>query len=531
MAYWGEAMTDHPQIQVRRLIAADASLFREIRLEALKLSPEAFGSSFEQESTRSLGQFEETLRMSDVFGAFRDGDLVGMAGYRAQAGAKQAHKGYLWGMYVRPAARGGGVGRQLVQAVLAHARERVELVQLTVVAENQTAQQLYRSLGFVAYGHEVHSLKQGGRYYDEVLMAAALDPVSKEKTMPSTESSTISSHLAVRPDWLDKRREPAIEPDLPIVDPHHHLIDRPESGRYLLPDLLKDIGEGGHNVVATVYLEWLSMYRADGPAEMRPVGEIEFANGVAAMSASGSYGKPRVCAGIVGHADLPLGARVREVLEAMIVAGGGRFRGIRFIASTDPDQAQWGATAVRPKGLLLDRQVREGFAQLAPLGLSFDAWVYHPQLADLVDLARAYPATTIVLNHVGGPIGLGRYKGKRDAVFADWSARIRELAACPNVHVKLGGLGMRMFGFDVHEGELPPSSEQLATAWRPYIETCITAFGADRAMFESNFPVDKGSYGYGVFWNACKRLAQGASAAEKASLFHGTASRVYRLGL
>jgi predicted TIM-barrel fold metal-dependent hydrolase len=182
-------------------------------------------------------------------------------------------------------------------------------------------------------------------------------------------------------------------------------------------------------------------------------------------------------------------------------------------------------------GLLLDSRVREGFAQLAPLGLSFDAWVYHPQLGDLVDLARAFPATPIVLNHVGGPIGLGRYKGKRDAVFADWTARIRELAACPNVHVKLGGLGMRMFGFDVHEGEFPPSSEQLATAWRPYIETCISAFGPGRAMFESNFPVDKGSYGYGVFWNACKRLAQGASASEKADLFHGAASRFYRLGI
>ena len=175
--------------------------------------------------------------------------------------------------------------------------------------------------------------------------------------------------------------------------------------------------------------------------------------------------------------------------------------------------------------------MREGFAQLAPLGLSFDAWIYHPQLGDLVDLARAFPATKIVLNHVGGPIGLGRYKGKRDTVFADWSARIRELAACPNVHVKLGGLGMKMFGFDVHEGELPPSSEQLATAWRPYIETCIAAFGPSRAMFESNFPVDKGSYGYGVFWNACKRLAQGASAAEKADLFHDSASKFYRLGI
>ena len=346
----------------------------------------------------------------------------------------------------------------------------------------------------------------------------------------TTSASAISAHLAVRKDWLARRREEVLEPELAIVDPHHHLIDRPESGTYLLPDLLDDIASG-HKVVATVYLEWLSMYRAEGPEEMRPVGEIEFANGVAAMSASGGYGVPRVCSGIVGHADLMLGSRVAKVLEAMIAAGGGRFRGIRYIASSDPDQAQWGAMLTRPEGLLRDKRLREGFAQLAPLGLSFDAWVYHPQLGDVIDLARAFPQTPIVLNHVGGAIGLGRYKGKRDEVFADWSGRIRELAACPNVAVKLGGLGMKMFGFDVHEGELPPSSEQLATAWRPYIETCIAAFGPARAMFESNFPVDKGSYGYGVFWNACKRLAEGASAAEKADLFHNTASRFYRLGL
>jgi L-fuconolactonase len=346
----------------------------------------------------------------------------------------------------------------------------------------------------------------------------------------TTSASAISAHLAVRKDWLARRREEVLEPELAIVDPHHHLIDRPESGTYLLPDLLEDIASG-HKVVATVYLEWLSMYRAEGPEEMRPVGEIEFANGVAAMSASGGYGVPRVCSGIVGHADLMLGSRVAKVLEAMIAAGGGRFRGIRYIASSDPDQAQWGAMLTRPEGLLRDKRLREGFAQLAPLGLSFDAWVYHPQLGDVIDLARAFPQTPIVLNHVGGAIGLGRYKGKRDEVFADWSGRIRELAACPNVAVKLGGLGMKMFGFDVHEGELPPSSEQLATAWRPYIETCIAAFGPARAMFESNFPVDKGSYGSGVFWNACKRLAEGASAAEKADLFHNTASRFYRLGL
>jgi predicted TIM-barrel fold metal-dependent hydrolase len=184
----------------------------------------------------------------------------------------------------------------------------------------------------------------------------------------------------------------------------------------------------------------------------------------------------------------------------------------------------------RPEGLLMDKRVREGFARLAPLGLSFDAWMYHTQLGELVDLARAFPETQIVLDHVGGAIGLGRYAGKRDEVFAEWTARIRELAACPNVHAKLGGLGMRMFGFDLHTRELPPSSEELAAAWRPYIETCIAAFGPERAMFESNFPVDKSSCSYHVLWNAFKRIAGGCSAAEKQALFAGTATQFYRLG-
>jgi predicted TIM-barrel fold metal-dependent hydrolase len=346
----------------------------------------------------------------------------------------------------------------------------------------------------------------------------------------ASPAAATSPHLAVRQDWLGRRREEIIEPDLPIVDPHHHLVNRPETGRYLLPELLADIATG-HNITATVYLEWLSMYRADGPVELRPVGEVEFANGVAAMAASGTYGKTRVCAGIVGHADLALGAPVEMVLEAMIAAGGGgRFRGIRFITASHPDQAAWGSPIIRPEGLLRDPRVREGFARLGPLGLSFDAWMYHTQLSELVDLARAFPETPIVLDHVGGAIGLGPYAGKRDEVFAEWSARIRALAACPNVHVKLGGLGMRMFGFSLHTGELPPSSEELAAAWRPYIETCIAAFGPERAMFESNFPVDKGSCGYAALWNAFKRITAGYSAAEKATLFAGTATKFYRLG-
>src|SRR5438128_644234 len=347
--------------------------------------------------------------------------------------------------------------------------------------------------------------------------------------MPSDPMTALTPHLPVRSEWLALRREEILEPELPIVDPHHHLVDRANTGRYLLPELLADTGSG-QNITATVYLEWLSMYRAEGPIAMRPVGEVEFANGVAAISASGTYGKTRVCAGIVGYADLMLGAQVEPVLEAMIMAGGGRFRGIRYISASHPDEAARGSSVNRPAGLLINDKLREGFARLHPLGLSFDAWMYFTQLGELVDLARAFPATPIVLDHVGGAIGLGPYAGKRDEVFAAWSTRIRELAACPNVHIKLGGLGMRMFGFTLHTGELPPSSEELATAWRPYVETCIAAFGPEHAMFESNFPVDKGSCGYAVLWNAFKRIAAGCSAAEKAALFAGTAAKFYRLG-
>jgi L-fuconolactonase len=346
--------------------------------------------------------------------------------------------------------------------------------------------------------------------------------------MPSDPAIASTPHLPVREDWLALRQEAILEPDLPIVDPHHHLVDRANTGRYLLPELLADTGSG-HNITATVYLEWLSMYRTGGSIDMRPVGEVDFANGVAAMAASGLYGNTRVCAGIVGCADLMLGARVEPVLEAMIAAGGGRFRGIRYISASHPDEAARGSSINRPAGLLMNDKVREGFARLHPLGLSFDAWMYHTQLGELADLARAFPDTPIVLDHVGGPIGLGPYAGRRNEVFAAWRASIGELARCSNVHIKLGGLGMRLFGFDAQSGTLPPSSEELARLWRPYIETCIEAVGPSRAMFESNFPVDKGSGSYHVFWNAFKHLAAGCSASEKAALFSGTATRFYRL--
>ncbi len=340
-------------------------------------------------------------------------------------------------------------------------------------------------------------------------------------------TSTTSSYFPVRDDWLARRTEPALEPALPIVDPHHHLWDRPDWD-YMLPDLLADMGQG-HNVVATVFVQCRAFHRAGGPVEFRPVGETEFVNGVAAMSASGRYGSSQVCAGIVGHADLALGARVQDVLEAHVRAGGGRFRGIRHITAWDGDASILNPAYSPPPGLLGDKTFREGLARLAPLGLSFDAWLYHPQIDELTALAQASPETRIVLDHVGGPLAIGPYAGKRDAIFPVWAAAIRKLAQCPNVFVKLGGLGMKINGYDFQEGADPPSSETLAAAWKPCIDTCIGAFTPARCMFESNFPVDKGSYSYGVFWNACKRLASGASASEKADLFAGSAARFYRL--
>jgi predicted TIM-barrel fold metal-dependent hydrolase len=345
-------------------------------------------------------------------------------------------------------------------------------------------------------------------------------------TAPTTASGLYADP---RVDWLAQYTEEVIDPKRPIVDPHHHLWDR-GGQRYLIEELSSDIASG-HNIIATVYVEARSMYRAGGPEEMRVVNEVAFANGAAAMSASGGYGPAAICAGIVGHANLLLGDRVKAVLEAEIAAGQGRFRGIRHSSAWDGEAAVASMYATRPKGLLLDATYRKGFACLAPLGLTFDAWLFHPQLGDFIDLARAFPDQRIILDHCGGPVGLGRFAGKREETFAAWKASIQDVAKCPNVVVKLGGLAMRLLGFDFHERPKPPSSEQAAAAWRPYIETCIEAFGPDRCMFESNFPPDKGQCSYQVIFNAFKRIAAQYSEAEKTALFAKTATDVYKLKL
>src|SRR6476661_1468320 len=323
-----------------------------------------------------------------------------------------------------------------------------------------------------------------------------------------------------REDWLALRKEEILDPARPIVDPHHHLWDR-GGQRYLIEEMAQDIASG-HNIVATVYVEARSMYRAGGPEALRPVGEVEFANGVAAMTAIG--------AGIVGHVNL-LGEGARGVLETEIAAGQGRFRGIRHSSAWDADANVAGMYAKRPKGLLLDPTFRKGLACLAPLGLSFDAWLFHPQIGELTDLARAFPDTKIALDHCGGPIGIGSYANRRDEIFPAWKASVQEIAGCPNVAVKLGGLAMCLFGNDYHLRPKPPSSEEAAASWRPYIETCIEAFGPNRCMFESNFPPDKGQCSYQVIFNAFKRLATQYGEAEKTALFSKTATDFYRLKL
>lgn len=343
--------------------------------------------------------------------------------------------------------------------------------------------------------------------------------------------------------------EPILEPQLPIVDAHHHLRYIPPAtfegaqpnetifgvaqapvsrahARYLLDEMMVDL-TSGHHMIATVFADSHAMYRASGPAEMAPVGEVEFANGVAAMAASRLFGDVLLCAAIVSYADLSLGDAVQEVLEAQIGAGNGRFRGIRTTALHDGDPRIMGPGF--PEHMILQPSFLSGLRRLQELGLIFEVTVFEPQLPDVLELLARVPETPMVLSHTGFPLGIGRYKGLREERFAIWRDNIRAIAAHPNVVVKIGGLALPFAGFDSYGGGA--SSEQLAADWRPYVETCIEAFGPERAMLESNFPEDAGSCSYAVLWNAFKRITAGASAAEKTALYSGTATRLYSLDI
>lgn len=341
----------------------------------------------------------------------------------------------------------------------------------------------------------------------------------------SSSQLPVMRHPEVRSAWLAGLHEEILDPALPIIDPHHHLWEL--SPGYLLDDLLADI-ETGHNIVATVYVQCGYAYRVDGPEAMKPVGETEFVASVA-QEATRRGVRSRVCEGIVGFADLTLDDdALDEVLTAHIEAGGGRFRSIRHIVARH-EAFMASLLTPPPLHLLNDREFRRGVSRLPQFGLSFDAWLYHTQIDELADLAHACPEVSIVMNHLGGPLGVGPYQGRHSDTFREWTASLDQLASCPNVSVKLGGLAMAIMGFEFHKQPLPPSSGELANAWQPYIDACVERFGAQRCMFESNFPVDKAMCSYQVLWNAYKRMASGVSAQEKAALFHDTAASCYRL--
>ncbi len=327
--------------------------------------------------------------------------------------------------------------------------------------------------------------------------------------------------------WLDLVQEEILEPARPIIDPHHHLWDR-GGNRYLIDELVADTSSG-HNIVSTVFIECMSMYRATGPEPLRPVGETEFVQGVAAMSASGGFGPTRVADGIIAFADLTLGEAVGEVLDAHLAASPPRFRGIRHAVGWDASSEIRNSHTRPPEHLLLDEKYQRGAAELGRRGLVFEAWLYHSQIPELTQLARALPELTIVLDHFGGPLGIGPFAGHADEVFEGWQRSIDDLAACPNVVAKLGGINMDINGFGWDKRERPPTSEELVEATRRYYLHAIERFGPQRCMFESNFPVDKVSCSYAVLWNSFKRLASGFSEADKSALFHDTAARVYRL--
>lgn len=320
--------------------------------------------------------------------------------------------------------------------------------------------------------------------------------------------------------------EPVLEPQLAICDAHHHLWSRPNNS-YLAGDYIKDAGTG-HRIVSTVYVDCQSRYRDDGPLELRPLGETEWVDALAREFAVDGD-QPKIGSGIVGFADLTLGRAVGDVLDGHLEISS-RFKGIRHCAAWDASDAIVNAPTDPPEHLLLDRHFQEGFAELGVRQLSFDAWVYHPQIPDVEALARRFPDTRIILDHLGGPLGIGPYAGKHAEVFIHWKRSLLALAQCPNVVIKLGGIYMPLNGWGFHKRDTEPDSALVEHLTCQYYLTALEAFGTARCLFESNYPADKRSLTFRTLWNVFKRVASGMSGTEKAALFHDNAVRIYRLG-
>ena len=330
------------------------------------------------------------------------------------------------------------------------------------------------------------------------------------------------------PSWLALNVEEVLAPELPIIDPHHHLWI--EDGKpYLGAEIMEDLASG-HRIEATIFVQAHYGYRSDLPLELAPIGETEKVREISASCRTAGC-RTRIAEGIVAFADLTLGTGLAPVIEAHAAAADGALRGIRHGVSRDENFPDGIVVRPAPAGLLNDPCYREGLRMLQQAGLSYDAMLYHQQIGELSDLARAMPDLPIILDHMGTMLGVGPYESTRIETFAQWRHDMAELARCENVTVKIGGMGMIICGARWHERARPPSSDELAAAWRPQVETCIELFGAERCMFESNFPVDKAMYSYRTLWNAFKRLTSGASINEREALFAGTAARTYRIAM
>lgn len=329
-----------------------------------------------------------------------------------------------------------------------------------------------------------------------------------------------SPHHAVREDWLALGGEEIIAPDQPILDAHHHLWDR-AGGRYGVPELLADAGTG-HDVRASLYVQCRTGYRRDGPEALRPVGEVETIR-------EWGRGHRRFPVGMVACADLQLGDSVAPVLDALIAAGGGLVRGIRNATAFHPDPRVRSNPVPPPDGLMRSEAFRAGAGRVAAAGLSLDIWAYQTQLGEVLDLARALPGLSVVIDHCGGPLGVGPHDRRDPESFAAWRKDLAALAELPNTRIKIGGCGLAVMGYGYHAEARPPQSSRLAADWKAHVDSCIALFGPRRAMFESNFPVDKGQFSYVALWNAFKRLAAAFGEEERHDLFWRSAARCYRV--
>jgi len=328
--------------------------------------------------------------------------------------------------------------------------------------------------------------------------------------------------------WLDQVVESIIDPDRAIVDAHHHLWDRPGASPYMLEDLWADTSSG-HNIVKTVFLECGSHYRDEGPEHLKPVGETDFVREIAEETAlTSSRGHPEITA-IIAYADLTLGDLLDEVLDAHVDAGKGRFRGIRVALAAPPKDLPFPVPGGAPKGLSEDPDFISGVKRLGARDLTWESWHFHMQNREFAALARACPDTQMVLDHFGTPIFIGPYEAQREEIFESWKLDIAEIAMCENVTAKIGGLATPVSGFGWMGRALPPSSDEFAKVQNRFYRHTIECFGPDRCMFESNFPVDKMSLSYQVYWNGVKKIVADFSEDEKNAMFSGTAANVYKL--